>query len=409
MKSAGVFSSFPIQNWRHLLGLRPSRSRRFALMLGAAWLAFTVCAPSLFAQGCVVARSNGEQGGPESEGGYLESGDWQFGIGYRHQFSYIHFVGSVEQTYRVQQGTQVENKINLENLTATYQISPRFSLTADIPVFTASRHSNNSPIIYTSSGIGDISALVQGWIWDPKENKRGNIQLGIGVLFPTGKDNVKNTVFQNGQQVTTVVDYSIQPGQGSWGIPLQWVAYKNWRTSQFYFNGSYLMMLKDLGALRSSTPNPVTLTQYNAVQDQYLLEGGVAHPISKVRGLTVLFGPRMEGVPARNLLPVGDNLGFRRPGFAVSLEPGVQYSRNGDIFSVTVARAIFRDRTRSVPDMLTGGHGDAAFANWVWLASYTFRVRHNDLASANHIHNDSSHTGQMQTQRLGSSSSTTNP
>ena len=409
MKEPGGLLSFLNRNWRCILASKSSHASRFVLLTGAALLALTACAPQLFAQGCVVARSNGEQGGPTSEGGYLDSGDWQFGIGYRHQFSYVHFVGSVEQTYRVQQGTQVENKINLENLSATYQISPRFSVTADIPVLTASRHSNNSPIMYTSSGIGDTSVLMEGWIWNPKENKRGNIQLGIGVLFPTGKDNVENTVFQNGKQVTTVVDYSIQPGQGSWGIPLQWIAYKNWRTSQFYFNGDYLMMLKDLGALRSSTPNPVTLTQYNAVQDQYLLEGGVAHPISKVRGLTVLVGPRMEGVPARNLLPVGDNLGFRRPGFAVSLEPGVQYARNGNIFSVTIARAIFRDRTRSVPDILTGGHGDAAFANWVWLASYTFRVRHNDLASANHLRNDSSHTGQVQAPRSGSSSSSANP
>ena len=135
------------------------------------------------------------------------------------------------------------------------------------------------------------------------------------------------------------------------------------------------MVTKDLGALRNSNPNPITLTQYNAVTDQYLLEGGAAHPFKKVRGLAVLFGPRMEGVPARNLLPVGDNLGFRRPGFAISVEPGVQYVRNGQMFSFTIARAIYRDRTVSVPDSLTGGHGDAAFANWVWLATYTFRTK----------------------------------
>ena len=60
-----------------------------------------------YGQGCIVARSNGEQGGPESEGGYLAPGEWNFNIGYRHQFSYIHFVGAVQQTYRTQLGTQV--------------------------------------------------------------------------------------------------------------------------------------------------------------------------------------------------------------------------------------------------------------------------------------------------------------
>jgi hypothetical protein len=357
-------------------------SRVFLRVIALGMIVFTaaICVPHANAQGCIVARSNGSQGGPDSDGGYLEAGDWQFGVGYRHQFSSIHFVGSVEQRYRTQAGTQVENKINLENFSATYQLSSRFSLTADIPVLSASRHSNNSPIVYTSSGIGDSSIMAQGWIWDPTEKTGGNIQLGIGVLLPTGQDRVQNTVLSNGQQVTAPVDYSIQPGQGAWGIPLQWSAFKNLRTSQLYFNGSYTMMTKDLGARRASTvvPNPITLTQYNAVSDQYLLEGGIAHPITKIRGLMVTFGPRMEGVPARNLLPVGDNLGFRRPGYAVSLEPGVQYIRNGNVFSATIARAIFRDRTVSVPDTLTGGHGDAAFANWVWLASYTFRVKHTD-------------------------------
>jgi hypothetical protein len=330
-----------------------------------------------FSQGCIVARSNGEVGGPESEGGYLQSGDFEFDIGYRHQFSYIHFVGPTEQSYRVADGTEVENKINLENLSVTYQISPRFSVTADVPVLLASRHTNDSPVIYTSSGIGDSSFMVQGWLWNPKENTRGNIQLSFGLLAPTGKDNVANVVdAQNGKgPVYTIVDYSIQPGQGSWGIPLQWVTYKNWAGSQLYFNGDYVMMLQDTNnVLRTNAAiNPLTLTQYNAVSDQYLMEGGVAHPISRIRGLTVTFGPRMEGVPARNLLPVGNDLGFRRPGFAISLEPGFQYSRGRSVFSAEIARAIYRDRTRSVPDDLTGGHGDAAFANYVWLASYSFR------------------------------------
>jgi hypothetical protein len=360
--------------------------QRTILASGAILAASLLTTTPAHAQGCIVARSNGEQGGPESEGGYLAPGEWNFDIGYRHQFSYIHFVGPVEQSYRVQDGTEVENKINLENFTATYQLSPRFSLEADLPLLTASRHTNDSAIIYTSAGIGDMSFVATGWIWNPNKHSRGNIQLGLGILLPTGKDDVANTVDTGGgKTTTTVVDYSIQPGQGGWGIPLQWSAYRNWLGSQFYFNGSYTAMLEDInGVLRSSALNPVTLTQYNAIMDQYLVEGGVAHPISRVRGLTVTFGPRLEGVPARNLFPTGNDLGFRRPGFAVSAEPGIQYARRGNMFSFTIARAVYRDRTRSVPDDLTGGHGDAAFANWVWLASYSFRAgkKHEESDSA---------------------------
>src|SRR5580704_7302603 len=102
--------------------------------VGLIVLASSAMVAPAFGQGCIVARSNGEQGGPDSEGGYLSPGEWEFGIGYRHQFSFIHFVGPTEQNYRVQEGTEVENKINLENLSATYQFTDRFSVSADIPI-----------------------------------------------------------------------------------------------------------------------------------------------------------------------------------------------------------------------------------------------------------------------------------
>ncbi len=320
-------------------------------------------------QGCVISRSNGEVGGPDSEGGYLAPGDFNINIGYRHQFSFRHFVGDVEQP-RIALGTQVENKINLENLAITYQISDRFSVSADLPVLSASRHTNNTSLFYTTDGTGDMSFMVNGWIWNPQENTRGNIQLGFGMLIPSGKSDVANLV--NGQP--KYVDYSIQPGQGGWGVPFQWASYKNVKRFQVFFNGSYTAMVQDLNTsyLRSATVNPVTMSQYTSITDQYLLEAGVAHAVPRVRGLTVTLGPRWEGVPSKNLFP-SDNLGFRRPGYAFSIEPGVQYVHGKSLFSAQVGRALYRNRTVSVPDALTGGHGDAAFADWVWLASYSYR------------------------------------
>ena len=37
-------------------------------------------------------------------------------------------------------------------------------------------------------------------------------------------------------------------------------------------------------------------------------------------------------------------------------------------------RQAFRDRTRGVPDKILGAHGHAAFADYVWLRSYTCRL-----------------------------------
>jgi hypothetical protein len=349
---------------------------RSRLMLLAGIVATTVLLPvePALGQGCIVARSNGQAGGPESEGGYLTPGEWEFGIGYRHQFSFRHFVGPVEQTYRIQQGTQVMNKINLVNFSATYQATTRFSFTVDMPLLLASRRSNNSPYTTTAQGVGDATVSAQGWIWNPKENTRGNVEFGLGLTLPTGKDNVKNVVDSfNGQGPQTVTDdYSIQPGSGGYGILFQWVSYKNVGPSQLYFNGSYVATPQNTNnVLRKATALSNPLTAYNSISDQYLLEAGIAYPVNSVPGLTVTFGPRDEGVPARDL--IGDSLGFRRPGFAISLEPGFQYARNRNVFTFNIGKAIYRDRTRSVPDVMTGGHGDAAFADWVWLASYSFR------------------------------------
>ncbi|MGH9722982.1 MAG: hypothetical protein ACRD8O_22450, partial [Bryobacteraceae bacterium] len=76
----------------------------------------------------------------------------------------------------------------------------------------------------------------------------------------------------------------------------------------------------------------------------------------------------IEGVPARD--KIGREDGFRRPGYAVSVEPGVQYALGRNLWSFSYAIAVRRDRTRSVPDVRNGSHGDAAFADSVLMIGY---------------------------------------
>jgi hypothetical protein len=349
--------------------------KHYAVLAIAAITGFLPARPAR-AQGCIVARSNSQQLGPESQGGYLDPGDFELTIGYRHQFSYEHFVGPVEQTYRVQEGTQVMNKINLEDAQLSYQITPRFTCSLTVPILFASRRSNNAYDTFTSSGIGDTTLVMQGWVWNPQKARHGNINIGYGLLAPTGKDNVTNNVVTapGATPVNTVVDYSIQPGQGSWGMVFQWQAFKDLGNGFLvYTDGDYIATQGGYNnVLRSASALSQPLTAYNAIQDQYLIEFGVSHPISKIPGLTVTFGPRDEGVPARDLF--GNDLGFRRPGLAISLEPGIIYSHGPSMIQAAVGKAMFRDRTKSVPDDILGTHGDAAFANYVWFLSYNYRI-----------------------------------
>ena len=362
------------------------RSAMRALLVTLTLISGFVTAPRLRAQGCIVARSPeqilpgiDQNGLPTGQGGFLQPGHFQLTIGERHQFSYQHYVGDVYQEYRAQLHNQVENRINIVTADLMYQWTPRISFEINIPFLFASRKTQNSPIKYASQGIGDTILAANTWIWNPTKPHRGNASVGIGLLAPTGNDDVQNTVNSNttgagpAVEVTAPVDYSIQPGNGGYGMVMQWQGFRAVGNHLiFYTDGDYIASQGDTNGVRRSASTTTPLENYVARSDQYLLEAGVSVPIEQVRGLAVVFGPRDEGVPARNLFP-NSNDGFRRPGFAVSAGPGVQYGRGSNILSASIFKAIHRDRTTSVPDEVYGTHGDAAFAQYVWLASYTHR------------------------------------
>jgi hypothetical protein len=333
----------------------------------------------LHGQGCILARSPEQTGLPTDQGGVLKPGHFQFTIGERHQFSYQHYVGDVYQEIRAQARTAVENRINLVTMNLTYQVTPRISVEIDAPWLFASRKSESSPIKYQSSGFGDTIIGVNSWLFNPEHVTKGNVSLGVGLYIPSGNADVQNTTNTNttgvgaAVNVTGPVDYSIQPGSGGWGGVLQWMGYR--RISHdltVYTDGDYIAMQGGTNGVQRSSSTTTPLNNFVAISDQYLLEAGLEFPVSKVKGLVVTVGPRWEGVPAYNLFPVSND-GFRRPGYAVSAGPGLEYARNNNILNIGIDKALHRDRTGSYPDSVYHTHGDAAFAQYVWLASVTHR------------------------------------
>ena len=366
-----------------------------AKLLIAFLILFAVlcAAPHTHAQGCVIAHSVGQVAGPEDSGGYLAPGHFQISFDYRHQYSFRHYVGSVEQVYREQGHSEVRNRINLFDATLTYQITPRFSLTGTLPLQFASRHyfiaagslGAGKPATdligdFGVSGVGDISFSGQGWLWNPSSNPSHNIQLSVGVQAPTGRDNLQNNFVEVPGQpaVNATADYSIQPGIGVWAIPASIQAFQTiGKSLQAYFNGSYLVTPSETNGVANASPPgfppPAKQNAFVSAADEYLGQAGVAYSFASVHGLTGTLGIRQEGVPAHDL--IGGDQGFRRPGYADSLEPGVIYTmHNGrDYLTANIDRAFYRNRIASVPDLELGTHGDAAFADWLWLASFTHR------------------------------------
>jgi hypothetical protein len=228
---------------------------------------------------------------------------------------------------------------------------------------------------YVVNGIGDFSFGARAWVFKPPTESGNNISLGFSIKTPTGKYNAAQKATLNGQTIIATADQSIQAGDGGWGWALDAQAYRRIRKldTQFYIAGVYLfnpMGTNDAYTFRSF-PQLHHREDYMSIADQYLFRSGFGHAVPKIRGLAASFGARWEGVPAHDVL--GPSNGFRRPGYALSMDPGFLYTRHNYTFTCNVPWAVRRDRTRSVPDILNGIHGDAAFADYTLIFSLGHR------------------------------------
>lgn len=292
-------------------------------------------------------------------------GRWTVSFGYRWQDSFRHFVGDVEQPQRVAQDTQQENKIHLFDVAVSYRASRRWTLAVSGPFMDADRINHRSKGVTESTGLGDMSVGAKFWIWRPPTESHQNIQVGFSVKLPTGKPNVTSYISGPSPSTTqTTVDQSIQLGDSGTGLAIDYLAFKALPKGFTLFStGVYLFNPKN--TYTATTPGSRVLS----VSDQYLVRGGVGYALPKLRGVALSLAGRDEGVPARDL--IGREDGFRRPGYAVSIEPGIQFARGRNLWSFSYAIAVRRDRTRSVSDVRAGTHGDAAFADDVVMFGYS--------------------------------------
>jgi hypothetical protein len=278
------------------------------------------------------------------------------------------------------------NYLNLFDVSLNYNFSPRWSMSLSMPIMNATRtydhelfqtllHIPGAPDqVSHSNGIGDIGVSAQFWLLRPPAERGHNIAFSFGSVFPTGSSEVRDTVNTvNGPQ-RIYVDQSIQLGAGGYGITLGTEAYQRVGRYVLYASGTYLLTPQEQNGVPNASlagvhlpPNPLTSTM--SIPDQYLADGGISRSVPKVRGLAAKFGMRYEGVKVRDL--IGGSLGFRRPGYALSVEPGAQYARGKTTWSLNIPVAVQRNRKRSVPDLIQGKAGDAAFADYLILLGYS--------------------------------------
>ena len=331
-----------------------------------------------------------------AEAAFAQPGGWSTALSWRYQKSDRHFTGSHEEKERQAEGSEVINRVHQLELAITRTYTARYSLTIGIPYLMATRSQairdpflppnqfGNDPVVQRTEtqahGMGDISVTPRWWTFDPAKQTRYNVALGLGLKIPTGADNVHDTrqirdttptvpgTFEI-ENVVRTVDQSIQPGDGGFGFILDLQGF--WRFAgnkgAAYVTGTYLInpgVTNGVATYRSDPGEEIM-----SIADQWLYRAGATwFPTGRI-GFSV--GARWEGIPTHDL--IGSSDGFRRPGYAFSVEPGFSYTKGSHTVSLSVPWALHRNRTRNVPDIANGDHGDAAFADYVLLGGYIRR------------------------------------
>ncbi len=326
-----------------------------------------------FAQGCVAAHSNQRTFDELITGSYGEvshtgSHDWihnlTVDIGYREFNSNKYYQGSTE----IPRPNAVRNHQNIFDIFAEYDLSHRWSIIADVPVYNGSRNQVYPPTgIFYVSGIGDITVGVQSWLFRPPTENGGNVAVNVQLKIPTGTDNATGAATLKGQTVIATADQSLQPGDGTWAFSVGSQAYKKlWHSATAYAQGNYLFSPADTNGVSTFRSQPGQGVM--SATDQYLYRAGIVQMVPKVKRLAFSAGVRGEGVPVHDVF--GGSDGFRRPGFIFSFDPGVMFNYKRDTISVNGPWAIYRDRPPSVPEIQYNiTNGDAFFSDYTIIAS----------------------------------------
>lgn len=292
---------------------------------------------------------------------YLGQGEWQGSLAHRWLRSDRHFVGSEEQKHRLKEGSEVINDVHTFDLTATYGVTKRLSLSLTLPFVSATRsslyeHDRTNRHTMSAGGLADLRLVGNFWLFSPDIHTNGNVSIGAGFKAPTGDYKATDYKYRPSGRVLDYVDNSIQPGDGGWGALVELQAFqKVFDRTWAYANATYLFNPDNTNSIG------------NSVWDSYVARVGLSYTLWPSQGLSLSLGGRIEGVPPEDL--IGDSEGRRRPGYAISIEPGVTWNYKRATLSVSAPVAIERNRQRNY----LGREGDAAFADYVIISSLTYR------------------------------------
>lgn len=254
-------------------------------------------------------------------------------------------------------------RLSIMDVTGQYNLSRRFTLMATLPIVF-----NKFSMLYpprgpglgkhTASnirGFGDLSLLGQAWLLDSQKHQFNNVAIGVGIKIPTGNWNAKAFLPNEtgvGFASRSAYPPAIMPGDGGVGLLLSTQAFRQLRNTlpvihggTVYASASYLINARDTNGTPSMVQslgvplNPLFATRLtNSVTDSYNIQTGMAIKIPYFSKHAYLKNTRFrtalnwEGVPSYDF--IGKHNGFRQPGYAFSVAPGLTWAHKNDYFSI---------------------------------------------------------------------------
>ncbi len=210
-----------------------------------------------------------------------------------------------------------------------------------------------------------------------------NIQLGVGIKFPTGNYNYQDYFYRNDStKVLSAVNPGIQLGDGGTGIITEAnTFYQINNKMSVYGNVYYLISPRELNGTTYTvgrTPTDLQMKTgeiYNSVPDVFSIRAG---GIINVNKFSFSAGIRNEGSPVYDL--IGGSNGGRRAGYYFSIEPGILYTINKITAYAYLPIVVDRRIKQNVADKrateITGVNttGPGGSANFMVLTGISFKL-----------------------------------
>jgi hypothetical protein len=283
----------------------------------------------------------------------------------------------VNSRYSEFHGTYIEDqKLNLSKEDATYShtlivdfalmrvFDNGWSMIVDVPFMSAMRRnwqdhtlavdSNKERHTTSSFGLSDIRVTAYKWLLDVSEPHRGNIQIGFGIKLPTGDYRYQDYFYRKSGREVAPVNPTLQLGDGGTGFTVELNGFFTLnKTISFFGNGFYLFNPRDQNGTNGTLGRPASNAlkeaggDVNSVPDAFLLRGGANFAFNN---LVLWGGIRFEGSPVYDAF--GASNGQRRAGYAVSIEPGLNYTLGKTTLFTFVPIPLYKTLKQTVPDKI---------------------------------------------------------